>query len=76
MDWTLFEFIESRPARLAVVKITQLMMHEECGAAQNYVVADAGAALICQPSTGPRGGCEFCLMCGRGDAIANAMAKG
>jgi hypothetical protein len=52
MDWTLFEFIESRPARLAVVKITQLMMHEECGAAQNYVVADAGAALICYLSQG------------------------
>jgi hypothetical protein len=35
------------------VKITQLMMHEECGAAQNYVVADAGEALICRPLLAP-----------------------
>jgi hypothetical protein len=36
-------------ATFAVAKVTQLMMHEECGAAQNYVVADAGEALICRP---------------------------
>jgi hypothetical protein len=31
-------------ATLAVAKVPQLMMHEEGGAAQNYVVADAGEA--------------------------------
>jgi hypothetical protein len=41
MDWTLFEFIETmtNAATFAGAKLTQLMMHEECGAAQNYVVA-------------------------------------
>jgi hypothetical protein len=44
MYWTLFEFIETRPSRTpAVAKVPQLMMHEECGAVQNYVVADAGS---------------------------------
>jgi hypothetical protein len=28
-----------------------MMMHEDWGAAQNYVVADAGEALICYPLT-------------------------
>jgi hypothetical protein len=50
MDWTLFEFIETmtNAATFAGAKLTQLMMHEECGAAQNYVVAGAGEVLICR----------------------------
>ena len=46
IDWTLFEFIETRhAATFAVAKVTQMMMHEECGTTQNYLVADAGDLL-------------------------------
>jgi hypothetical protein len=51
------------------------MMHEECGAAQNYVVADAGEALICRPLLVPGVVVRFCLMCGRGHAKADAKSK-
>jgi hypothetical protein len=35
-----------------MAKVTQMMMHEECSTTQNYLVADAGEALICHPTNG------------------------
>jgi hypothetical protein len=51
MEWTLFEFIRARQfgAALAVRGPLMMMMHEDWGAAQNYVVADAGEVLISHP---------------------------
>ena len=50
IDWTFFEFIERGTAgTLAVAKVTQMMMHEECSTTQNYLVADAGEVLISHP---------------------------
>jgi hypothetical protein len=43
MDWTLFEFIRARQfgAALEVRGPLMMMMHEDWGAAQNYVVEDS-----------------------------------
>jgi hypothetical protein len=46
MDWTLFEFIETRLCSGALWREPLLMMmHEDCGMTQNYVREDIGEAV-------------------------------
>jgi hypothetical protein len=64
MEWTLFEFIETFSCDALQWRGSLLMMmHEDWGTTQNYVVADAGEGWICRPvryrnGKGIRGGWE------------------